>query len=152
MAILQLRPGTGQVTIDRFRQETTKMQYEQLRYVPESEDPSLTIETDELVVKVIDNTGLLAPPAAGKAYFNASHVFTPFVHHLGYHGIRTLYSKKEKRNLVIPFASWLNLQGANLEGLETDPVDERAYAGVGRGWPLKLQNSSHTLSRALQVV
>ena len=69
------------------------MQYEQLRYVPESEDPSLTIETDELVVKVIDNTGLLAPPSAGKAYFNASHVFTPFVHHLGYHGIRTLYSK-----------------------------------------------------------
>ena len=34
------------------------MQYEQLRYVREEQDPSLTIETERLVVKVIDNTGL----------------------------------------------------------------------------------------------
>ena len=35
------------------------MQYEDIKYIPESEDPSLSIETDELVAKVIDNTGLL---------------------------------------------------------------------------------------------
>ena len=35
------------------------MQYEDIKYIQESEDPSLSIETDELVAKIIDNTGLL---------------------------------------------------------------------------------------------
>jgi len=115
------------------------MQYEEIRYVPETEDPSVTIETRELVIKTIDNTGLLAPPTEDKSYFNRSHRVTPFVHHLGYHGIRTLYNKEEKRNLVVPFASWLNLQGVTLEGIENDPVDERSWAGVARGWPIQME-------------
>lgn len=114
------------------------VQYEQLDYVPEEQDPSLTLETSQLVAKVIDNTGLLAPPSDSTTYFQRSHVFTPFTHHLGYHGIRTLYRKDEKRNMVVPFASWLNLQTMRLEGIDADPVDERAWAGAGRGWPLRL--------------
>ncbi len=88
------------------------MQYEQLKYVREEQDPSLTIETQRLVVKVIDNTGLRGRTCRSQPYFRQSHVFTPFTHHLGYHGIRTLYDKVEKRNLVVPFVSWLNLQAA----------------------------------------
>ncbi|MDP6505197.1 MAG: hypothetical protein QF886_16360 [Planctomycetota bacterium] len=114
------------------------MQYDEIQYLPEEDDPSLTLESEELVIKVIDNTGLLAPPVDSASYFNASHRVTPFVHHLGYHGIRTLYSREEKRNLVVPFASWLNLQGATLEGIDSDLVDERAWAGHGRGWPMRL--------------
>jgi hypothetical protein len=117
------------------------MQYDQLRYVPETEDPSLTLETRELVAKVIDNTGLLAPPVASKSYFNVNHRITPFVHHLGYHGIRAVYNKDEKRNVVVPFVSWLNLQGVSLAGLENDPVDERAWAGVARGWPIRMESA-----------
>ncbi|MBI2192775.1 MAG: hypothetical protein HYU36_12405 [Planctomycetes bacterium] len=101
----------------------------------------MTLETRDLIAKVIDNTGLLAPLEASKAYFNRSHRFTPFTHHLGYHGIRTLYRKDEKRNLVIPFASWLNLQSAELAGIETDAVDERAWAGRGRGWPIRMEKA-----------
>ena len=37
------------------------MQYDSLRYIDQSLDPSLTIETQRLVVKVIDNTGLTVP-------------------------------------------------------------------------------------------
>jgi hypothetical protein len=62
----------------------------------------------------------------------------PFSHHLGYHGIRTFYNKTEKRNLVVPFASWLNLQTASFDGIKNDPIDERAWAGMGRGWPIKM--------------
>lgn len=117
------------------------MQYDELRYIPETDDPSMTLESEALVVKVIDNTGLLAPPSDSAAYFNHSHRFLPFTHHLGYHGIRTLYDRQEKRNLVVPFASWLNLQTAELAGIEADPVDERAWAGRGRGWPLRLERT-----------
>ena len=122
------------------------MQYDELKYVPESEDPSITIETEELVVKVIDNTGLLVPPVpedarrfGPTAYMNYRHQVTPFTHHLGYHGIRTFYNKAEKRNLVVPFVSWLNLQRAVLTGIEPDQVDERAWAGMGRGWPMRME-------------
>jgi neutral/alkaline ceramidase-like enzyme len=113
--------------------------YDALCYVPESEDPSITVETDELILKIIDNTGLLAPPVESSSYFNQSHVFLPFTHHLGYHGIRCFYYKSECRNLVVPFASWLNLQTCTLQGIQHDPVDERAWAGVGRGWPMRLE-------------
>lgn len=115
------------------------MQYEQIKYIPESDDPSLTIETEELIIKVIDNTGLLAPPVESKRYFNKTHRFTPFTHHFGYHGIRTIYNKTEKRNLVVPFVSWLNLQNAKIEGIDHDPVDERAASGFGRGWPITME-------------
>ncbi len=117
------------------------MRYNELRYVAESDDPSVTIETKELIGKVIDNTGLLAPSVESTSYFNSSHRFTPFVHHLGYHGIRTLYKRSERRNLVVPFVSWLNLQTVNLEGIDPDPVDERAFAGTGRGWPVRLERA-----------
>ena len=117
------------------------MRYESLRYLPEQDDPSLTIETTNLVVKVIDNTGLLAPPVPpdDKAYFNTTFRYTPFSHHLGYHGIRTFYDKQERRNLVVPFISWLNLQNFELSGIPNDPVDERAAYGIGRGWPIRLE-------------
>ena len=42
---------------------------------------------------------------------------------------------------MVPFASWLNLQRAELAGIEADPVDERAWAGMGRGWPIRLERS-----------
>jgi hypothetical protein len=119
------------------------MQYKELRYVPESEDPSLTIETADLMAKVIDNTGLLAPPTESKAYFNARHMLTPYTHHLGYHGVRTFCNRKEKRNLVIPYASWLNLQTAELTGIKPDLIDERAWSGHGRGWPIRLEKAGH---------
>ena len=35
------------------------MRYDEIRYVPEREDPSITVETRDLAAKVIDNTGLL---------------------------------------------------------------------------------------------
>jgi len=117
------------------------MQYEEIAYVHECQDPSLTIETRNLVAKVIDNTGLSLPANADtKSYFGGygTNSLLPCSHHLGYHGLRTLYDKEERRNLVIPLASWFNLQGVNLAGIENDPVDERAWAGVGRGWPMRL--------------
>ncbi len=118
------------------------MRYRQLTYVSEEQDPSVTIETARLVAKVIDNTGLsVAEDAACKSFhgrYGLGHV-TPFTHHLGYHGIRALYDKEEKRNLVVPFGSWLNLQGVELAGIENDPVDERASYGVARGWPVRLE-------------
>jgi len=115
------------------------VQYEEIRYIPEAEDPSLTIETEELVAKVIDNTGLLVPAVESVPYIGRTHHLTQFSHHLGYHGIRTLYSKRERRNLVVPFVSWLNLQGVGLEGIETDVIDERSRSGVGRGWPVRME-------------
>ncbi len=115
------------------------MRYDQIRYVTEEQDPSLTIETRDLVAKVIDNTGLLAPPREAASYFQAAGRFGEFTHHLGYHGIRTLYDKAERRNLVVPFVSWLNLQRVSLNGIENDPVDERAWAGTARGWPVRME-------------
>ena len=118
------------------------MQYDELQYVPEDQDPSLTIETRDLVAKVIDNTGLsLTPNNDTRSNFSkyGTNSLLPFSHHLGYHGLRTVYDKRERRNLVIPLASWLNLQGVALAGIENDPVDERAWAGTARGWPLRLE-------------
>jgi hypothetical protein len=117
------------------------VRYAQIEYVPEEQDPSLTIETRDLVARVIDNTGLLAPPSQAPSYFNETFRFTPFTHHLGYHGIRTFYHRRERRNVVVPFVSWLNLQCIRLEGVEADPVDERAAYGVGRGWPLRMERA-----------
>lgn len=118
------------------------MQYEQIQYIPEEQDPSITIETRNLVAKVIDNTGLsLSPNNDTKSHFSSygTNSLVPYSHHLGYHGLRALYDREEKRNLVVPLASWLNLQGVGLEGIENDPVDERAWAGTARGWPMRLE-------------
>lgn len=119
------------------------MQYPSLRYVPEHEDPSLTLETRDLCAKVIDNTGLLAPPVPpeAKAYFNPTFRFTPFTHHLGYHGVRTLYDKRERRNIVAGFVSWLNLQMVRIDGREADVRDERSAYGLGRGWPMRMERA-----------
>ena len=82
------------------------MQYPDLRYVPESGDPSVVLETAELVAQVIDNTGLLAPPPPpGTTTRLWAGAFTTFTHHLGYHGIRALHRKDERRNVVVPFVS-----------------------------------------------
>ena len=115
------------------------MQYPQIRYIPEARDPSITLETSEVVMKVIDNTGLLVPEAESTAFIPRNHRITPYSHHLGYHGIRTFYRRDEKRNLVVPYVSWLNLQGLSLAGLEPDPIDARARRGVGRGWPFRME-------------
>jgi len=118
------------------------MQYDQIQYVPEAQDPSITIETRNLVAKVIDNSGLsLEADNDIKSHFGryGTNSFVPFSHHLGYHGLRTVYDKQEKRNLVVPLASWFNLQSVRLDGIENDPVDERAWAGVGRGWPMRVE-------------
>lgn len=118
------------------------MQYPQLQYLPEADDPSLTIETRQLVAQIIDNSGLMLPPAdeCVKSHFGRYGVnsLVPYSHHLGYHGIRALYHKEERRNLVVALVSWLNLQAVDMAGIALDPVDERAWAGVGRGWPLRL--------------
>jgi hypothetical protein len=121
---------------------TDFVEYDDIRYVPEDQDPSITLETASLVAKVIDNTGLLVPADSNaRSYMGKYGVNSPvpFSHHLGYHGIRTLYDKTEKRNLVVPLISWLNLQGVRLTGIENDPVDARAWAGVGRGWPMRME-------------
>jgi hypothetical protein len=118
------------------------MQYDEIKYVQEEQDPSLTIETKNLVAKIIDNTGLLLKPQSDcKSYFGkyGTNCFLPFSHHLGYHGIRTLYDKVEKRNLVVPLVSWFNLQSVHFEGIPNDPVDERSWAGIARGWPIRLE-------------
>ena len=109
-----------------------QFQYDSLRWVDEREDPSLTIETEELVAKIIDNTGLRPRPG--------SHWMEPnYTHHFGYHGIRALWQKDERRNIVAPFYSWLTLQMLRVEGLERDPIDSRAMSGVGRGWPMRME-------------
>ncbi len=118
------------------------MQYDQIKYVPEDQDPSLTIETEKLIARIIDNTGLLNEPDDNcRSYFGkyGTNSFVPFSHHLGYHGIRTLYDRIERRNLVVPLVSWFNLQGVNFRGIENDPVDERSWAGVARGWPIRME-------------
>lgn len=105
--------------------------YPQLRWVNESEDPSLTIETESLVAKIIDNTGLTREPESAAE--------PGCTHHLGYHGIRSLYARNERRNIVSPFFSMLNLQGIRVDGLEPDPADHRARFGLPRGWPMTLR-------------
>jgi hypothetical protein len=118
------------------------VRYDEIQYLPEAEDPSLVLETDALIAKVIDNSGLTLKPDPGvRSHFGryGTNSILPISHHLGYHGIRTLYDKRERRNLVIPLASWLNLQSVRLSGIENDSVDERAWAGVVRGWPIRLQ-------------
>ena len=119
------------------------MQYADIRSTDESQDPSLTIETAELVAKVIDNTELTCRRnEATRSRFGRYGTNNPLPssHHLGYHGIRTLYHKEERRNLVVPLVSWLNLQNMALAGIENDPVDERAWSGLGRGWPIRLES------------
>jgi len=62
------------------------MQYEDIKYIPESEDPSLSIETDELVAKIIYNTGLLLKSDDNyKCFFSkyGKNRFIPFSHHRG---------------------------------------------------------------------
>jgi len=124
----------------------TGMKYKEIRWVPESEDPSLTIETKTLVAKVIDNTGLeLQKDVNASAPVNqyGLHKPIPYSHVLGGHGIRTLYNKEEKRNVVVPGACWLNLQNMSCPGLELDAVDERAHAGVAKGWPMRIEKKQH---------
>ena len=128
------------------------MRYEQIRYVPETQDPSLAIETRDLVAMVIDNTGLQlgegdeSLPYMGRFGINS---LLPISHHLGYHGIRTLYDKTERRNLVVPLSSWFNLQTVSFAGIQNDPVDERAWAGVGRGWPIRLEKKGRRAALVL---
>lgn len=67
------------------------MQYDSLRYIDHSLDPSLTIEIQCLVAKVIDNTGLSVRANAERKSFFGSYGrngCVPVAHHLGYHGIR----------------------------------------------------------------
>jgi len=116
----------------------SETRYDSIRWVEERDDPSVTLDTGELVVRVIDNTGLRSTP--GK--HPMEHAFT---HHLGYHGIRALWRKDERRNIVMPFVSWLNLQNLSVEGLQLDPVDDRALFGVGRGWPVKMARQGESV-------
>lgn len=122
------------------------MMYPQLDYLPESEDPTITIETERLVAKVIDNNGLRRPDA--RTYFGGP-VFGAFTHHFGYHGIRTLYDKTERRNVVAPFLAILNWQHVAMDGIELDPVDDRAAYGIPRGWPLALRRFDDEVSLRL---
>lgn len=133
--------------------------YEQMHYLPHELDPSIRIETEELVAEIIDNTGLFSIPMTDGElsrkpiqdwleegyYFGADpldmhyRMLLPVRHLFGYHGIRLLYNKSEKRNVVVPFYSWLNLQELEIPGLELDALDRRSVAGVGRGWPLQMK-------------
>jgi len=110
-------------------------QYESIRWVDETQDPSITLETRQLVAKIIDNTGLRVHPNPDNPAFQGDIAFS---HYLGYHAIRAFWRKDERWNIVDPFASWLNLQGLEVEGLQLDPVDSRALYGIGRGWPMRL--------------
>lgn len=110
-------------------------QYESLGWVEEREDPSISLETDELMVKVIDNKGLRPRP-------ESAWMEQGYSHYLGYHGIRAFWNKAERRNIVAPFFSWLNLQGLQVQGLDLDPVDARARFGIGRGWPIQMRKDS----------
>lgn len=119
--------------------------YDAIRWIEERDDPSLTLDTGHLVVRVIDNTGLRSTP--GK--HPLEHAFT---HHLGYHGIRALWRKDERRNVVMPFVSWLNLQNLLVEGLELDPVDDRALFGVGRGWPVTMARQGESVELTIPAM
>jgi hypothetical protein len=123
-----LLTGTGFVAMQL---SGVQVQYPEIVWVDEDQDPSITIETETLVAKVIDNTGLLVPTTSPWPEPKYSH-------HLGYHGIRAFWHKRERRNIVAPFVSWLNLQNLQVEGIELDPVDSRSKYGVGRGWPVRI--------------
>jgi hypothetical protein len=131
--------GTAGTAATRALQGSTPedkgFQYESLQWVDERQDPSITLETDELMVKVIDNTGLRPRP-------ESAWMEQDYSHHLGYHGIRAFWNKEERRNIVAPFFSWLNLQNLKVEGLALDPVDSRARFGIGRGWPIQMKKNS----------
>jgi hypothetical protein len=116
-------------------QDDKEFQYESLQWVDERQDPSITLETTELTAKVIDNTGLRPRP-------ESDWMEQGYCHYLGYHGIRAFWNKEERRNIVAPFFSWLNLQNLKVEGLTLDPVDSRARFGIGRGWPIQLRKDS----------
>lgn len=111
-------------------------QYDSIRWVDETQDPSITLETRKLVAKIIDNTGLRVHPNPDNPAYQGD---VGFSHYLGYHAIRAFWRKDDRRNIVDPFASWLNLQGLKVEGLQLDPVDSRALYGIGRGWPMRLE-------------
>lgn len=130
--------GIGDAGAQPTAGEGKGFQYESLRWIDEREDPSITIETDELVVKVIDNTGLKVKPTKRSADREPD-----YGHYLGYHAIRALWNKTERRNIVAPFYSWLNLQAISVEGLKLDPVDSRALYGVARGWPIRLEKDGN---------
>ncbi|MEW5978983.1 MAG: hypothetical protein AB1898_24580 [Acidobacteriota bacterium] len=115
----------------QVRQQPAKVQYDSIQWLDERQDPSVTLETEGLVAKIIDNTGL-------KTREGDPWMKQEYSHYLGYHGIRALWHKEERRNIVAPFFSWLNLQSLRVEGLELDPVDFRSRFGVGRGWPIRL--------------
>jgi hypothetical protein len=118
-----LLTGTGFVSM---QSSAAEFQYPEIVWVDEVQDPSITIETKTLVAKIIDNTGLLVPTTSPWPEPRYSH-------HLGYHGIRSFWHKRERRNIVAPFVSWLNLQGLEVEGLALDPVDSRSKYGVDLG-------------------
>ena len=115
------------------------MRYDDLSYVDESQDPSIQLETEKLVARVIDNTGLefrnneTRPGGIGRVV--ASHDQS-IAHFLGYHGVRCLFDKEERRN-ICAFAL-LNWQGCTIDGLENDPSDERSMHGRPRGWPMSV--------------
>jgi len=128
--------GTAAMQMPQSRVPDGKnFQYESLGWVDDREDPSISLETDELMVKVIDNRGLRPRP-------DSTWMEQGYSHYLGYHGIRALWNKLERRNIVAPFFSWLNLQNLQVEGLDLDPVDSRARFGVGRGWPVQMRRDS----------
>ena len=109
-------------------------QYDSLKWIDEQDDPSLTLETENLIAKVIDNTGLKVRPSQRPVDREPE-----YSHALGYHAIRSLWHKTERRNIVAPFVSWLNLQAIQVEGLKLDPIDSRARYGVARGWPIRME-------------
>ncbi len=118
------------------------MKYAEIKEVAEEDDPSVTLETRDLVAKVIDNTGLVLPPNPESQDWAARyglHKPLPFSRRVGNHGIRTFYHKQERRNVVAPLACWLNFQNVSLQGIENDAVDDRVWAGTPRGWPLRIE-------------
>jgi len=133
--ILGVAGTTAAQAFQKSTPEVKTFQYDSLQWVDERQDPSITLETDELMVKVIDNTGLRPRP-------ESAWMEQGYSHHFGYHGIRALWNKEERRNIVAPFFSWLNLQNLKVEGLELDPVDSRARFGIGRGWPIQMKKDS----------
>lgn len=135
--------GTAAMSTTRTRlSDGSQFRYESIKWIAESEDPSITLETDELVARVIDNTGLRPRP-------ESLWMEQGYSHYIGYHGIRALWHKEERRNIVAPFASWLNLQNLQIEGLTLDPVDSRARFGIGRGWPIQMRKKPDGVSLSI---
>ena len=102
------------------------MQYDALRYDSRGSRSSLTIETANLIAKIIDNTGLKSPPADEKVRSysagTASTACFPTAIILA-----TTASVPITRPSVHSCCRWhprLNLQQVGLAGIENDPVDE----------------------------